>query len=140
MSVILGLGSFGIAITLVTLLMLGTGKNAGGGKMPALGWGAVFFISLLAGSALAAAGDPLKFRGIVRDLLGFLSEVGAATGGGAITMAGLAVLFLVVILYKKQSTRMLAIMVLLFSFAAGSSGGSLAMVTNIFTSIVNRAA
>lgn len=140
MSVIAGLGTFGVAAILITLLILGTGKNAGSGRAPALGWGAVFFLSLLAGSALAAAGDPLKFRGLVQDLLSFLNEIGAEAGGGTITMAGLAVLLLVIIFYKKLTTRAVACLVILFSFTAGSTNGTLAILTNIFTSIVNRIA
>ncbi|GGZ23621.1 hypothetical protein GCM10010387_16020 [Streptomyces inusitatus] len=138
MSVIGGLGSFGVAAFLVTLLMFGTGKNAGKGKMPELGWGAVFGLSLLAGSGLAAAGDPLKFRSIVQDILGVLNDVGVTVGGGRITMAGLAVILLSIILYRKQTTRTLAVVTILFSFAAGSSGGSLAVFMNMFDSIVSR--
>ncbi|MGA5497756.1 hypothetical protein ACPCSP_25670 [Streptomyces cinereoruber] len=137
MSVISGLGTLGVSLALVLVLWFGTGKNAGSGKMPALGWGATFFLALLAGSGLAVSGDPLKFRGAVQDLLSFLNKIGSSLQAGGVTMAGLAVLILVIVLYKKMTTRILAVLGILLFFAAGSAGGTMGTLSGALTSIVN---
>ncbi|MFF4292146.1 hypothetical protein ACFY0N_00650 [Streptomyces vinaceus] len=135
MSIIAGLGTLGVALVLTVLLWLGTGKHAGQGKMPALSWGAVAFLSFCAGSAWSKAGDPLKFSSLTRDAVGMLNDTGQ---GGTITVTGGALLLLAFVLYKKMSTRATFILVTLLWFLADASGGTLGTVARIAGNITGR--
>lgn len=135
MSVLQGLGTLGVALILTVLLWLGTGKNAGKGRMPALAWGPVAFLAFVAGSAWSKAGDPLKFSSLVRDGVDMLNDGGQ---GGTISIAGGAVLLLVIVLYKQMGTRMTFILVMLLWFLADASGGTLDTIAGFASNIAGR--
>ncbi|MCM1964879.1 hypothetical protein [Streptomyces sp. G1] len=132
MNIIGGLGTGGVAICLIVYLWLGTGKNAGAGRLPALTWEATFFLSLCAGSALAAAGDPLKFSGIVQDSTSALSQLPT----GQVTAPGACLLLLIFVLRKKMGTRMTFILSTLLVFFAHASGGTFTTLAGAVGSFV----
>ena len=115
-SVFGNLGIVGLAVAMTTLLLVGI---KGGGKIKPLGWWPCLIGGMLAGSAYAAAGGIFK---LVPDLVGSLLK---ATQGiiPGVTMPAVALTLAIVILFKQLNTRQVAILGIVFWYAASGAGG-----------------
>lgn len=115
-SVFGNLGIVGLAVVLTILLIVGI---KGGGKVKPLGWWPCLILGMLAGSAYAAAGGLFK---LVPDLVGsgvkLLQQSVPGLGMGAIAL-GLAIF----ILFKKQTTKQVAVLGIVFWYVAAGAGG-----------------
>ncbi|MBA4865935.1 hypothetical protein H1V43_32240 [Streptomyces sp. PSKA54] len=115
-SVFGNLGIVGLAVALTVLLLVGI---KGGGKVKPLGWWPCLVLGMLAGSSYAAAGGIFR---IVPDLVGSL--LGAAQGIiPGVTMPAVALTLAIVILFKKLSTQQVAVLGIIFWYAASGAGG-----------------
>ncbi|MDH6226228.1 hypothetical protein [Streptomyces sp. MJP52] len=110
------LGIVGLAVVLTALLTFGI---KGGGKVKPLGWWPCLIGGMLAGSAYAAAGGIFR---IVPDLVGSLLDAAQGVFPG-VTMAAIALLLGIVIAFKKLSTKQVAILGIVFWYAASGAGG-----------------
>ncbi|MDX5570958.1 hypothetical protein PYK79_57320 [Streptomyces sp. ID05-04B] len=117
MNVFGDLGTVGLATALTALLIFGI---PGGGKLKPLGWWSTLFFAMLAASAYKAAGGIFS---VVPDLA---ASVISFTNGfvKGLTLPGLALSLAIFILFKKLTTKQLAIVALLFFYVASSAGGS----------------
>jgi hypothetical protein len=109
-------GPVSLALVLTVILLVGI---PGGGKLKALGWWTTLLVAMLAASAYRAAGGPFK---IVPDMVGSLIQYANAVLPG-ITMPALATCVLAFILWKKLTTKQVAIIALIFFYVASSAGG-----------------
>lgn len=117
------LGPFGLAFLLTIVLVVGT---QGGGKIKPLGWGWTLALSLIAGASYAATGWPFSLvKGIVSDLLA-LAE-GVMPG---LTLPAIGLSMVAVILWKKLSTRGVAMMAIPFFYIASSADGGLGVLAD----------
>jgi hypothetical protein len=117
------LGTVGLALVLTVVLLVGI---PGGGRIKPLGWWTTLFIAMLAGSSYAAAGG--MFR-IVPDMVHSLINFAHGFVKGA-TMPAFATCLLAVILWKKMTTKQVAMVALIFFYVAAGAGGNWAYVTN----------
>ncbi|WP_406501565.1 hypothetical protein OHA04_27485 [Streptomyces sp. NBC_01590] len=110
-------GAAGLALGLTGFLWFGTST---GGKAKALGWWWTLFLAMVAGASYMAAGTPFDLVStLVNDLLGLFGEVVARA-----TIAGVALFLTGVILYKKLTTRQVAVIgILYFHVISGAGGG-----------------
>jgi hypothetical protein len=111
------LGPAGLAAVLTALLWLGT---AGGGKVKSLSWGWCLILGSVAGAAYKAAGAPFS---LVSDGVNDATSLAGATIHG-LTMPALALLQIVVILYKKLTPRAVAMNGIVFWYLASGAGGA----------------
>lgn len=115
-SVFGNLGIVGLAVCLTVLLLVGV---KGGGKVKPLGWWPCLVLGMLAGSSYYAAGGLFK---IVPDLVngGLTAAQGLMPG---MTMAAVALTLAIVIFFKKLTTKQVAILGIIFWYAASGAGG-----------------
>jgi hypothetical protein len=133
MSGLAGFGTLGVALVLTVLLFLGTGKNAGQGRRPKLEWMPVAILSFIDGAALAIAGDPLKFNGLVTKCADMISK----GGNGTVTVTAFAGLLLVIVLWAKMQTRTTFILVVFLWFSFNAAGGTPAALSGFARNIAN---
>ncbi|MFE2353455.1 hypothetical protein [Streptomyces parvulus] len=110
------LGIVGLAVALTVLLLVGI---KGGGKVKPLGWWPCLILGMLAGSAYAAAGGIFK---LVPDLVGAGLDVAQGIVPG-VTMPAIALTLAIVILFKKLDTKQVALLGVVFWYAASGAGG-----------------
>lgn len=123
MNVFGDLGAVGLAAGLTALLVFGI---PGGGKLKALGWWTTLFVAMLAGSAYKAAGGMWS---VVPDLAG--SVIGFINGFvKGMTMPALALCLAIYILFKKLTTKQLAVVALLFFYVAAGAGGNWSYISD----------
>ncbi|MES9522438.1 hypothetical protein [Streptomyces capoamus] len=115
-SVFGNLGIVGLAVVMTVLLLVGI---KGGGKVKPLGWWPCLIGGMLAGSAYAAAGGIFK---MVPDLVGSLLKAAQGVMPG-ITMPAIALTLAIIILFKKLTTKQVAILGIVFWYAASGAGG-----------------
>lgn len=115
-SVFGNLGIVGLAVVLTVLLLVGIN---GGGRVKPLGWWPCLILGMLAGSSYAAAGGIFQ---LVPDLVGSLLEAAQGIVPGA-TMAAVALVLAIVILFKRLTTKQVAILGIVFWYAAAGAGG-----------------
>lgn len=115
-SVFGNLGLVGLATVMTVLLVVGI---PGGGKVKPLGWWPCLIGGMLAGSAYYAAGGLFA---IVPDLVnsGLKAAQGLLPG---LTMAAIALVLAIVIFFKKLNTKQVAILGIIFWYAASAAGG-----------------
>ncbi|MFJ1650085.1 hypothetical protein ACIOC2_01455 [Streptomyces sp. NPDC088337] len=117
------LGPAGLALALTVLLFVGI---PGGGKLRPLGWWTTLFVAMFAGSAYKAAGG--LFR-IVPDLAGSVVHFVDGFVKGA-TLPAIALSLLIFILFKKLTTKQLAVVALLFFYVAAGAGGNWSYISD----------
>jgi hypothetical protein len=115
-SVFGNLGIVGLAVALTVLLLVGI---KGGGKVKPLGWWPCLILGMLAGSAYAAAGGVFK---LVPDLVGSLLSVAQGIVPG-VTMPAVALTLTIIILFKKLEKVQVALLGIVFWYAASGAGG-----------------
>jgi hypothetical protein len=115
-SVFGNLGIVGLAVVMTVLLLVGI---KGGGKVKPLGWWPCLIGGMLAGSAYAAAGGIFK---IVPDLVGSLLKAAQGFAPG-VTMPAIALSLAIIILFKRLTTKQVAILGIVFWYAASGAGG-----------------
>lgn len=115
-SVFGNLGIVGLAVALTVLLLAGI---KGGGKVKPLGWWPCLILGMLAGSAYAAAGGIFN---IVPDLVGALLKAAQGLLPG-VTMPAVALTLAIVIFFKKLDTKQVAVLGIVFWYAASGAGG-----------------
>lgn len=117
------LGTVGLAAALTCLMIFGIPGN---GKLKPLGWWTTLFVSMLAASAYKAAGGVFK---VIPDaagtVIGFLN--GFVKG---LTMPGLALSFLIFLLFAKLTTKQVAIVGLIFFYVTADAGGTWISISN----------
>lgn len=116
-------GPVGLALVLTVVLFVGI---PGGGKLKPLGWWTTLLLAMLAASAYRAAGS--LFR-IVPDMAGSLVHYANAVLPG-LTMPALATCLLAFILWKRLSTRQVAVVALVFFYVASGAGGPWSYISN----------
>lgn len=115
-SVFGNLGPVGLAVVLTVLLLVGV---PGGGKLKPLGWWPTLLFSMLAGSAYKAAGGLFK---IVPDFVGsIIATVNGIIPG--VTMPALALSTALFVLFKKLTTKQVAVIGIFFWYIAAGAGG-----------------
>jgi hypothetical protein len=115
-SVFGNLGIVGLAVCLTVLLLVGI---KGGGKIKPLGWWPCLVLGMLAGSSYYAAGGVFT---IIPDLVnGALSAAQGLAPG--MTVAALALTMAIILGFKKLSTKQVAILGVVFWYAASGAGG-----------------
>lgn len=115
-SVFGNLGIVGLAVCLTVLLLVGV---KGGGMIKPLEWWPCLVLGMLAGSSYYAAGGIFK---IVPDLVagGLTAAQGLVPG---MTMAAIALTLAIIIFFKKLTTKQVAILGIIFWYAASGAGG-----------------
>lgn len=116
-------GPVGLALVLTVILFVGI---PGGGQLKPLGWWTTLFVAMLAASAYRAAGGPFR---IVPDMVGSLARYANAILPG-LTMPALATCILAFILWKKLTTKQVAVVALVFFYVASSAGGPWSYISN----------
>ena len=117
MNVFGNLGTVGLAAVLTCLLIFAV---PGGGKLKALGWWTTLFVSMLAADTYAAAGGIFS---VVPDFAGsVINFINGFVPG--LTMAALATSFTIFILFKKLTTKQLAVSGLVFFYVVSKAGGN----------------
>lgn len=116
MNVFGDLGLVGLAAVLTALLIFGV---PGGGRLKPLGWWTTLFVAMLAASSYKAAGGIFT---VVPDAASTVVGFAGSLFKG-ITMAALATCLAIFILWKKLTTKQLAIVALLFFYVASDAGG-----------------
>lgn len=122
------LGIVGLAVALTVLLLFGI---KGGGKVKPLGWWPCLILGMLAGSAYAAAGGLFK---LVPDLVGSLLDVAQGIVPG-VTMPAVALTLAIVILFKKLDTKQVALLGIVFWYAASGAGGMWSTVSEAIANL-----
>ena len=122
------LGTAGVATVMTVLLLVGI---KGGGKVKPLGWWPCLVGGMLAGSAYYAAGGIFK---IVPDLVnsGLKATQGLVPG---LTMPAIALCLAIVVLFKKLTTKQVAILGIIYWYAASASGGTMGTVAKAIENI-----
>ncbi|MEW2567659.1 hypothetical protein [Streptomyces sp. NPDC047070] len=123
MSIFGNLGTVGIASALTVLLFVGI---PGGGKLKPLGWWTTLLVAMMAGSAYKAAGGMFK---IIPDAVGSLIDFTQGFVKG-ITMPAIALCLVIVILWKKLTTRQVAVLALIFFYVAAGAGGNWSYISD----------
>ncbi|MFF4385582.1 hypothetical protein ACFY0G_02130 [Streptomyces sp. NPDC001552] len=129
MGVIPALGTGGAALALTAVLFFGTSSGGKGKQLP---WGWCLFLSLVAGAAFEAAGDPLGFSGLVGSVVGALN--GIVPG---VTVAALGVIMLSVIIWKKLTLRGISMCGVFFFFVMAATTGTFGKASAVITNIAN---
>ena len=116
-SLIPAFGAAGLALGLTGILWFGTST---GGKVKPLGWWWTLFLAMIAGAAYNAAGTPFDLiSSLVQDLLSLFKTIVPG-----VAMAGVGLFLTAVILYKKLTTRQVAVIgIIYFNVATGAGGG-----------------
>jgi hypothetical protein len=127
-SVFGNLGIVGLSVGLTALLLFGI---KGGGKVKPLGWWPCLILGMLAGSSYAAAGGIFQ---IVPDLVGSLLEVAQGIVPG-VTMPAVALTLTIIILFKKLDTKQVAVLGIIFWYAASGAGGVWGTVSESIASL-----
>ncbi|MFF3730401.1 hypothetical protein ACFYXM_08810 [Streptomyces sp. NPDC002476] len=128
-SLIPAFGAAGLAIGLTGILWFGTST---GGKVKPLGWWWTLFLAMIAGASFKAAGPPFDLVStLVNDLLGLFSEVVAHA-----TLAGIAMFLTGVILYKKLTTRQVALIGLVYFHVISGAGGGFSLLADKINTIM----
>lgn len=122
------LGMAGLAVVMTALLIFGV---KGGGKVKPLGWWPCLIGGMLAGSTYAAAGGVF---GIVPDLVGALLGMAQGIVPG-VTMAAVALVIAIVIGFKKLTTQQVAVIGIVFWYAASGAGGIWGQVAKSITKL-----
>ncbi|MCY0957695.1 hypothetical protein [Streptomyces sp. H27-H5] len=123
-------GAPGLAIGLTGFLYFGTET---GGKVKPLGWWWTLLLALVAGAAYNAAGVPFTYvSDFIQMLLGLFGEVVAKT-----TMAGIGLFLTGYILYKKLSTREVAVVGIVYFYVAQGSGGAFSVLADRIANLMN---
>lgn len=117
------LGTVGLAAALTVLLFVGI---PGGGKLKPLGWWTTLLVAMMAGSAYKAAGGMFQ---IVPDAVGSLIAFTQGFVKG-ITLPAIALCLLIVILWKKLTTKQVAVIALIFFYVAAGAGGNWAYISD----------
>lgn len=122
------LGTAGVATVMTVLLLVGI---KGGGKVKPLGWWPALIGGMLAGSAYYAAGGVFQ---IVPDVVnsGLKAVQGVIPG---LTMAAVALCLAIVILFMRLTTKQVAILGIVYWYAASASGGTLGTVATAIENI-----
>lgn len=122
------LGTAGVATVMTVLLLVGV---KGGGKVKPLGWWPTLIASMLAGSAYYAAGGIFR---IVPDLVnsGNKALQGLIPG---LTMPAIALCLAIIILFKKLTTKHVAILGIIYWYAASGAGGTMGTVATAIENI-----
>ncbi|MHB9861950.1 hypothetical protein [Streptomyces sp. YIM S03343] len=123
MSIFGNLGTVGLATALTFLLFFGI---PGGGKVKPLGWWTTVFVAMLAGSAYRAAGGMFK---IVPDMVGDLVHFANGFVKG-LTMPAIATCLLIVMLWKRMTTKQVAVVALIFFYVAAGAGGNWSYISD----------
>ncbi|WP_432182054.1 hypothetical protein [Streptomyces sp. NBC_00063] len=122
------LGIVGLAVAITALLLFGI---KGGGKVKPLGWWPCLIGGMLAGSTYAAAGG---IFGIVPDVVGGL--LGAAQGViPGVTPPAIALVVAIVLGFQKLTTKQVAIVGIVFFYAATGAGGMWGQVAAAVTKL-----
>lgn len=128
-SLIPAFGAAGLALGLTGILFFGT---ATGGKVKPLGWWWTLILAMVAGASYKAAGTPFDLvSSLVNDGLGLFGDVVPGT-----TMAGIALFLTGVILYKKLSTRQVAVIGIVFWYVASGAGGGYSLLAEKIDTIM----
>ncbi|MEU9033802.1 MULTISPECIES: hypothetical protein [unclassified Streptomyces] len=128
-SLIPAFGAAGLALGLTGFLWFGTSS---GGKVKPLGWWWTLFLAMVAGASYKAAGPPFDLvSSFVNDLLGLFGDVIPGT-----TMAGIALFLTGVILYKKLTTRQVAVIGIIYWYVASGAGGGFSLVAEKIDTIM----
>lgn len=122
------LGVAGVATVMTVLLLVGI---KGGGKVKPLGWWPCLIGGMLAGSAYYAAGGVFK---VIPDLVnsGLKAAQGLVPG---VTMPAIALCLAIVILFKRLTTKQVAILGIIYWYAASASGGTMGTVAQAIANI-----
>lgn len=110
------LGTVGLAVVLTVVLVVGI---PGGGKLKPLGWWTTVFVSLFAADTYAAAGGVFR---IVPDAAGSVVHFANGVIPG-LTLPALALSVLAFMLWKRLTTRQVAVVSLVFFYVASAAGG-----------------
>lgn len=111
------LGTVSLAAALTCLLIFGIPGN---GRLKPLGWWTTVFVAMLAGSAYKAAGGMFQ---VVPDAAG--TVIGFINGFvKGLTMPGLALCFLIFLLFARLNTKQVAVVALLFFYVTADAGGT----------------
>ncbi|MFC8463394.1 hypothetical protein [Streptomyces sp. NPDC057250] len=122
-------GAAGLAIGLTAILIFGTST---GGKVKPLGWWWTLILAMIAGAAYKAAGTPFDLvSSLVNDGLGLIGKTVPQA-----TMAGIALALTGVILYKKLTTRQVAVIGLIFWNVASGAGGGFSLIADQINTIM----
>lgn len=133
MTILGSLGTVGLAVALTFLLILGTKS---GGKVKPLGWGATLVLSMIAGAAYKAAGQPFDLvSSLVNDAISLTGEVLPRY-----SMPGMALTLLIVILWAKLSTRQVAMIGIAFWYVASGADGAWGIVADWIQLVATRVA
>ncbi|MFJ6014506.1 hypothetical protein [Streptomyces sp. NPDC092952] len=128
-SLIPAFGAPGLALGLTGILFFGTST---GGKVKPLGWWWTLFLAMIAGAAYKAAGTPFDLvSGLINDLLGLVGGVVPQA-----TMAGIGLFVTGVILYKKLSTRQVAVTGIVYWYIASGAGGGFSLIAEKISTIM----
>lgn len=128
-SLIPAFGAPGLALGLTGILFFGTST---GGKVKPLGWWRTLFLAMVAGAAYKASGTPFDLvSSLVNDLLALFGDVVQRT-----TMAGIALFVTSVILYKKLTTRQVAVIGILYWYIASGAGGGFSLLAEKIQTIM----
>lgn len=123
MNIFGNLGTVGVAFGLTILLFVGI---PAGGKLKPLGWWTTLLVSMLAASAYTAAGGVFR---LVPDMAGsFIAFINGFVKG--LTLPGLATGLGIFILYKKLTTKQLAVLGLVFFYVTSGAGGNWSYISD----------
>ncbi|MFJ7592502.1 hypothetical protein ACIQZO_35055 [Streptomyces sp. NPDC097617] len=129
MSLIPAFGAAGLALGLTGILFFGTTT---GGKVKPLGWWWTLFLSMVAGAAYKAAGTPFDLvSSFINDLIGLFGKVVPG-----VAMAGVALFLTGVILYKKLTTRQVAVIGVAYWYVASGAGGAFSLMAEKIDTIM----
>lgn len=117
------LGTVSVAAALTCLLVFGIPGN---GKLKPLGWWTTVLVAMLAASAYKAAGGMFK---VIPDAAGTVIAFLNSLFKG-MTMPGLALCFLIFLLFAKLTTRQVAVVALLFFYVTADAGGTWINISN----------
>ncbi|MDT0377280.1 hypothetical protein RM572_00625 [Streptomyces sp. DSM 42041] len=109
-------GTAGQALVLTALFVFAT---TAGGKLKPLGWVPCLILGLLAGASFGAAGGIFAFPGdLIAQGIGVITGIDPDIGMGAI-----ALLLLVIIGWKKLTTKQVAVTAFIFFYVSARAGG-----------------
>ncbi|MBT2492360.1 hypothetical protein J7E96_28390 [Streptomyces sp. ISL-96] len=128
-SLIPAFGAPGLALGLTGILWFGTST---GGKVKPLGWWWTLLLAMVAGASYKAAGTPFDLvSSLVNDGLGLFGDVVPR-----VTMAGIGLFLTGVILYRKLTTRQVAVIGIIFWYVASGAGGAYSLLAQKIDTIM----